>query len=368
MRCAGIVVREVHEGRGAPSRGPMSEQPAARLSKGPPARRRIGSGRRGATPIFLLAGWSLFTLILALSPPARVAEVNLLAFGDWGWEDTAAQRATAQQMAAYARTGQIVFDAALLLGDNFYGGLPGGVNDPRWKVGFEQMYDAIVLDMPFYAALGNHDYESGKAEAELAYPKQNPDSRWKMPAQWYRVEIPADKPVVSVLVLDSNAPLLKGQWADQLAWLETELAKPRPGNWVVAIAHHPVFSNGEHGDSQVLLKDWAPLFKRHRVDFFISGHDHQLEHLEVDGWPTSFVVAGGGGGALVALKRDDRGPFSRTLYGFFHLHLTPDQAAGKLVCVDGKVVHEFTRSATGEVKVVQTTGRDKPGRNKAAAN
>ena len=241
--------------------------------------------------------------------------------------------------------------------------MPGGVSDPRWKAEFEQMYDASVLDMPFYAALGNHDYKSGKAEAELAYAQQHPDSRWKMPARWYRVEIPADKPVVSVLVLDSNAPKLEERWSDQLAWLKGELANSRPGNWVVAIAHHPVFSNGEHGDTPQLLKDWAPLFRKYRVDFFLSGHDHQLEHLEVDGWPTSFVVAGGGGAALGILKRDDRGPFSRTLHGFFHLQLTADLAHGKFISVDGKPVHEFTRSAGGEVKVVQTTGRDKPGRD-----
>ena len=312
--------------------------------------------------LFPLVGRLLFALLLALSPPAAAAEINLVAFGDWGWMNSAAERATAQRIAAYARTNHIDFDAALLLGDNFYGAMPGGVSDPRWEIEFEQMYDAKVLDMPFYAALGNHDYESGKAEAELAYAKRHPDSRWKMPARWYRVELPADKPVVSVLVLDSNAELLKGEWADQLAWLEVELAKPRPGSWVIASAHHPVFSNGQHGDTSELLKNWAPLFRKHKVDFFLSGHDHQLEHLEVDGWPTSFVVAGGGGAAPGIMKRDDRGPFSRTLYGFFHLQLNRDRADARFISVNGKLVHEFTRSATGEVKVVQTTGCDKPGR------
>lgn len=87
---------------------------------------------------------------------AAAEEVNLLSFGDWGWSNSPEQQACAKQMAAYSASNHIRFDAALLLGDNFYQKLPGGVNDPRWEVEFEQAYDPEFLDMPFYAALGNH--------------------------------------------------------------------------------------------------------------------------------------------------------------------------------------------------------------------
>ena len=310
---------------------------------------------RSAPLLFLLCA----TVLATWTQLASAAEVNFLVFGDWGRNNSLVERSTAQRMVSYARENNVRFDAGLLLGDNFYGKMPGGVNDLRWQVDFEQMYDPKALAMPFYAALGNHDYEWGKAEAELAYPKRHPESRWRMPARWYRVEIPADKPLVSVLVLDSNATELKGLWNEEMAWLKGELAKPRPGKWVVAIAHHPVVSNGEHGDTKELLRDWAPLFKEHKLDFFLSGHDHDLQHLEVDGWPTSFVTAGGGGAEISVTTRSDRGPFSGALNGFFHLRLTPEQAEGRLISTDGTVVHEFTRSARGEVKVVRRAGGDK---------
>lgn len=304
-------------------------------------------------------------LIVSAFVPVWGAEVNLLAFGDWGQTNSPAQQATAKQMAAYARGG-VKFDAALTLGDNFYSKMPDGVADKRWQVEFERMYDAKALAIPFYAALGNHDYEPGKVEAELAYAKQHPDGRWKMPAKWYRVEIPADKPVVSVLVLDSNYPVLppkramsKDEWAAQLAWIKAELAKPRPGKWLVATAHHPVFSNGQHGDTKRIMEEWGTLFTEHKLDFFLCGHDHDLQHLEVAGWPTSFILAGGGGAKIRVMKTDQRGPFSRSLNGFFHLQLTESEARGKFIAMDGKVVHEFTRSAAGQVKVVSTTGKDK---------
>lgn len=305
-------------------------------------------------------------MLFALTVRSFGADVNILAFGDWGQTNSPAQRATAKQMATYATKNNVKFDAALTLGDNFYSKMPGGVTDARWEVEFERMYDRQALPMPFYAALGNHDYEPDKDAAQLAYAKQHPESRWKMPDRWYRVEIPADKPVVSVLVLDSNYPvqppkraLSPEQWAAQLKWIKTELSKPRPGKWIIATAHHPVFSNGQHGDTKRIFEEWGPLFKEHKLDFFLCGHDHDLQHLEVAGWPTSFILAGGGGAKIRVMKRDDRGPFSRTLNGFFHLQLTPEMATGKFVSAAGDVVHEFTRTVAGKVKVIKTTGRDK---------
>ena len=299
------------------------------------------------------------------------AEVNLLAFGDWGATNSTAQRATAVRMATYAAKNSVRFDAALLLGDNFYGKLPRGVADPRWRTEFEEMYDAVTLPMPFYVALGNHDYEPGKAAAELAYAKQHPESRWKMPAKWYRVEIPADHPLVSVLVLDSNFTDLRGAWKTELAWLESELARPRPGRWLIAIAHHPVFSNSNHGDTKELIRDWEPLFRRHKLDFFICGHDHCVQHLEVAGHPTSFIVSGGGGAKRYPMRRDDRGPFAKSENGFLHLTLGPDLAAGKVISSNGEILHEFTKDAAGHVAVAKTTGIEKKAllpKGKAAKN
>ena len=279
--------------------------------------------------------------------PCR-ADVELLAFGDWGWPDSHEQQEVARTMASYARTRHVRFDAALLLGDNFY----GRVDESRWRTDFEEVYDVEALAMPFYAALGNHDYSARNVESELDRASRHPHSRWRMPARWYRVELPPEAPLVSVLVLDSNVEPLGDAWHEEQAWLERELARPRPGKWLVAIAHHPLFSNGEHGDSKRLIESWGPLFRQHKLDFYLSGHDHDLEHLELDGWPTSFVVAGGGGAEAGAIERDDRGPFARARHGFFHLHLDAREARGTLLSESGKELHEFSRSLDGTVRVL----------------
>jgi tartrate-resistant acid phosphatase type 5 len=284
-----------------------------------------------------------------LSAPAT-AQVTLLAFGDWGDANSEAQQACARQMNAYARSNQVQFSAALLLGDNFYHKLPGGVNDPRWQVEFEQAYDPALLDMPFYAALGNHDYEGDKAEIQLAYAKAHPDGRWKMPSKWYRVNLPEENPVASVLVLDSNfARMRADEWADQMQWLREELQRPRDMPWLFVAAHHPLYTSGWHGDTKRLIADWKELFTKHKVDFFLCGHDHDLQHLEMPGHHTSFLLAGGGGAKVRSIRRNDRGPFALATNGFLVLRLTPELATAEFISSQGALLHNFGRTQAGQV-------------------
>jgi len=248
------------------------------------------------------------------APVLSQNEVNIIVIGDWG-NNKEAQKKTAATLNSYVEKTGRGFNATLLAGDNWYVRL-SGVNDYQWQSLFEDMYDAQKLAMPFYVTLGNHDYEFNKWNIERDYAKKNPDSRWKYPAKWYRVDFPAKpaKPLLSVLMLDSNKPkLTKEEWAEQIRWIETELSKKDLGEWTAACAHHPIFSNGSHGDNGVLMLEWGKIFKEHKMDFYFCGHDHDLQHLQVKDWPMSFVVAGGGGQGTTDMRRDIRGPFSRKL-------------------------------------------------------
>ena len=130
---------------------------------------------------------------------------------------------------------------------------------------------------------------------------------------------------------------------------------------MLAAAHHPLFSNGVHGDNGVLQVEWGPLFKKYQLDFYICGHDHDLQHLEIPGWSTSFLLVGGGGGGNRPMLRSDRGPFSRGVHGFAHLRLSADLAECRFIHgLDGSILHEFERDRSGYVKTIVNTGRDKP--------
>jgi hypothetical protein len=99
---------------------------------------------------------------------------------------------------------------------------------------------------------------------------------------------------------------------------------------------------------------------------YIGGHDHDLQHLEIPGYPYSFVQAGGGGQGITDMRRDLRGPFSRKVYGFAHLRVKGDRADVRYVAPpdaknrETRVVHHFARdNESGKVTVVSTTGIDK---------
>ncbi|MEI9977682.1 MAG: metallophosphoesterase [Edaphobacter sp.] len=300
---------------------------------------------------------------------------ELLMVGDWGYDDDhTAQSGVAVGMRQYAQQRGPKTQALLMLGDNWYGELAGGVHSPRWQTQFEEMYPADVFACPAYAIPGNHDYQrwpESKVAAELEYARVGKTSagptRWTMPSLWYRFEFPAKKPLITFIALDSNMPFADGspsrgrdftltpqQQTEQLAWLETELKRPRTTRFLVVMGHHPVYSDGQHGDHPVLVRDWDPLFRKHKVDLYLAGHDHDLQHLEFEGHPTSFFLSGGGGADLYNLKIDpsQRGPYAQKVYGFSHLSVTEKQMTLRHLDSNGRILHAFTKTSEGRIEIV----------------
>src|ERR1700678_1472350 len=309
------------------------------------------------------------------SPVAKdSAAMELLVLGDWGYEDKTGQTQVAAGLRAYVQHHSLNPQALFMLGDNWYGELAGGVNSSRWQTQFEEMYPVNDFPCPAYAVLGNHDYQrwpESKVDAELEYARSGRNggtaTRWTMPARWYRFEFPAKDPLVTFLALDSNMPHADGkqglgrdftltseQQAEQLAWFEAELKRPRTTPFLGVIAHHPVYSDGPHGDHPVLIRDWDPLFRKYRVDLYMAGHDHDMQHLEFDGHPTSHFLSGGGGADLYPLMVDpaQRGPYGQKVYGFSHISVTAQLMTLRHLDQNGNTVHAFTRTPAGKIAIV----------------
>jgi tartrate-resistant acid phosphatase type 5 len=334
------------------------------------------SRRRFLRQSFAFSALASLGSLPALAKPGKAQLVkpkpgasHILAVGDWGYEKAVAQMVTAKAMTDYARQHSIKTDALLMLGDNWYGPLPGGVNDPRWKTNFEDAYPASVFNCPAYAIPGNHDYQTmpeSKVAAELAYAKKG-GTRWTMPSLWYRIELPARNPVLTLIALDSNMPFANGttvhgndftlteaQRVEQLAWLEAELNKPLTTPFLGVMGHHPVYSDGPHGDHKTLIRDWDPLLRKYNVHLYMGGHDHDLQHLEFDGHPTSFFLSGGGGADLYDLKiqSTDRGPYAQKVYGFSHLELTPEAILLCHLDQNGETIHAFTKKPDHSIQIL----------------
>ena len=291
---------------------------------------------------------------------SQPGDLHLLAIGDYG-SGAPAQKAVAAAMRKYVAQQQLCLSALLMLGDNIYGKLPGGTQSPVWTERIESMYPVEAFPVPMVAVLGNHDYDDqvGKEAIELAYAREHCGRRWCMPSKWYcwQPASSCSQPLVSFLVIDSNfknrvASLTEYERHSQLCWLQGELQRPAVARWQIVLGHHPLYSNGSHGDGLSLIKSVGPLLQQHCVPLYLCGHDHDLQHLEIDGLATSFVLSGGGGARTRPMKITGRGPYAQSVYGFTHLQVGCDRLCVRMIDANGQQVHAFTRSLDGCIEVL----------------
>ncbi len=295
------------------------------------------------------------------SEPRDTAIHHILLVGDFGSHD-ASQRAVANAMQRYVLNNGLRPDWLVLLGDNFYSdfGALKNLSRERWVTGFEHMYPAHTFPGPCPAVLGNHDYLDwldGPA-SQLNFARES-KSRWYMPSKWYRKDLGS---CATFLFLDTNLASIDGagsagffrssdprshltqeEEAAQWLWLQEQLSSAR-GTFTCVVGHHPVFSNGMHGDQRELVTSLAPLLQKHGVHFYFAAHDHDLQHLEIDSMPTSFVISGSGGAQQRPFGRETRpARFFQSILGFSHLSLSPDRCTLRHIDVQGNVLHSMEK-------------------------
>jgi tartrate-resistant acid phosphatase type 5 len=230
-------------------------------------------------------------------PPPAVLPANrpvrVLAFGDFG-DGGLNQKRVAAGMAEQDR--RHPFDLGITVGDNFYPQGLDDVSDPRWERDWEMLYTPLKIRV--YATYGNHDhYDVQSPEAEIQYSLRS--ESWCMPRAYYTFTAGP----VQFFAIDTQ-PIQEGDASQeaQLRWLDGALAASQV-RWKVVYGHHPVFSVGEAGDTPEMVSAVLPILKRHKVDAYVAGHDHDLQYLRPEG-SLHFFVAGAGGHNLGKLGKD----------------------------------------------------------------
>ena len=270
----------------------------------------------------------------ALAAPVTAAwaagepALNFLAVGDWGRGGGDNQAEVAGEMAKVAAALGARF--VISVGDNFYEDGVASVDDPQWKASFEDVYAAPSLQVPWHAALGNHDYH-GNSQAQIDYSARS--RRWGLPARWYsHRETAPDGATIDLFVLDTS-PLIRAYYDDgakkvkvagqdveaQLAWFEKALAASS-ADWKVVVGHHPVYSGNEDGGAPDLQARLDPILQRHSVPLYLNGHDHDLQHVRRGA--TDYVCTGAGSKMRKACGDAPGGDFCSQRPGFVAVRLT----------------------------------------------
>lgn len=272
---------------------------------------------------------TLFSLVLIAS-----ADLTFFTIGDWGSVGKD-QHNVATQMATAASKMNPEFFVAL--GDNFYEKGVTSVSDSQWATTYRNVFSAASLQKPWYAILGNHDHLQN-ASAQIDYWAKKIDDRWVMEDYWYTKTFSVDQNTIvqivfidTIILASSHSHELNMQKVadgtispeegarvtetlrsisaladEQLQWIEDTLSSSN-AEWLFVAGHYPVFSGGEHGNTDELQQDLRPLLEKYNVDAYLCGHDHTLQHLQSTG--VDYFVSGNGA------KRGSYSAIPESLFG-----------------------------------------------------
>lgn len=243
-----------------------------------------------------------FTLLLAVSGLFAQDSIPFIVFGDWGSKGHYVQPEVAYQMSEWAQNNNATF--IISAGDNFYDRGVVSTSDEQWQTSFENIYTAKSLQIPWYAALGNHDYW-GIVQAEIDYSKNS--SRWKMPSRYFDFTYSLSGGTKALFVIIDTSPLVLSDpesysfYEDvhsfnnniQLRWLDSVLANSN-AKWKFVIGHHPVYSGGYHGGAPEMQEQVKPILEKHNVNIYFCGHDHDMQHLRDKDSKLNYFVSGAG--------------------------------------------------------------------------
>ncbi|KAL1803490.1 purple acid phosphatase 17-like [Daucus carota subsp. sativus] len=283
--------------------------------------------------------------------------LSFLAVGDWGRKGWYNQSIVASEMGDAGE--KLNVDFVISTGDNFYDDGLTDIHDPLFLESFQKVYDANSLQKPWYTVLGNHDYR-GNAEAQLSLALREIDSRWICHRSFV-----VESEVADFFMIDTT-PFVRHYFEDPkdhvydwrgitprnaylvhlLKDLEAALSMST-GKWKFVVGHHGIRSTGHHGDTEELVTDLLPLLEAYKVDFYLNGHDHCLEHVECSNSPIQFFTTGAGSKAWMTDYQKhyqcDVNFFHRG-QGFLSVEVTSSTAKFVFYDVFGEVQHQWSAS------------------------
>ena len=258
---------------------------------------------------------------------------TFVAFGD-GRNATPASYAISAQMAQWD------FDLAIHTGD---------ITQHGTYVQFDNEYFAVYQDLirriPFFPALGNHDYGINPPQPYLDsfyLPENAPagDEEYYYSFDWGNAHF---------IALDSNQDYSPG--SAQYNWLVADLQANADAFWKFVFFHHPAYSASSHGSTPAVQAHLVPLFESAGVDIVFNGHDHVYErtHPIRDGAISTvkeggvvYIVTGGAGAPLYAAGSDWWTAYSRSAYHFTRIDVANCALTLQAIDQDGNVFDTYT--------------------------
>lgn len=284
---------------------------------------------------------------VAPSFPEYEEAIHWYVIGDFGRNGQYGQQELADQMDQFARKVEPEFIVAV--GDNIYPEGVASVHDPQWRTSFEDVYRGQNLHCKWYAILGNHDYR-GNPQAQVDYTDIS--QRWHMPERYYVQNIEDDGISVQMVFIDTNpfedkyysspkyTEVLSQDSTKQLLWMDSVLTD-NSADWKVVVGHHPLYSGGKRlnktGDVRGHLEK---VLKKHNVDLYFAGHEHDLQHIHNPSYATHHIVSGAGSEVRPTGEMEYT-KFAAAKTGFVAVSILKNKLLVRFIDVTGEQLYSF---------------------------
>ncbi|MHB2026026.1 MAG: alpha/beta fold hydrolase [Elusimicrobiota bacterium] len=233
----------------------------------------------------------------------------------------------------------------LLAGDIVY----GRDTDEGYADKFFRPYEPFLSRVPFYTALGNHDYGDaffirswGEAHFQAEY------HRIFHKPKYYSFDA---GPAHFVSLDDNEAYCIGaaepiGPGSAQARWLDGDLASSR-ARWKFVFLHVPLHTTTLfHGDNGYLRRVLEPIFRRRGVDVVFQGHDHFYERGRPIGGIVYLTVGTGGGKILLHWPERARTWLQKRIatYGMVLADVDRSRFSMKFIDENGKILDSWSES------------------------
>ena len=138
--------------------------------------------------------------------------------------------------------------------------------------------------------------------------------------------------------------------------LDKDLKNADKKDWKIVFGHYPCHSGGCYSvylpSYNILQEKVEPVMKKQKADFYLSGHDHNLQHWVTKG--NSRGVKHITTGAVIRSSKKDQNvrkneakgvelKFFEEQYGFTYFVVNKDEISVYFVNSNREVIHHFTR-------------------------
>jgi predicted phosphodiesterase len=257
------------------------------------------------------------------TPPNGRGDFEFVVFGDTRTRDEVHRRAVA------AIVDKTEPDFVIHTGDL----VANGLDTALWPVFFD-IEGALLRKTAFFPVLGNHERNDPQYheffESGPGYYSFN----------WGGAHFAAlNSDVANASPVES---IREAYWAEQVKWLEADLAKNQKADFRFVISHHPPLTAvGRRQGGNQHMKALIPILEKYGTSAIFNGHDHNYQHHLMNG--VHYVVTGGGGAPLYEVDKPIPGVTLKVeqTENFVRVRVRGTVAQVTAFGLDGRVLDEF---------------------------